>query len=531
MATNRRLLEEAEELEHRARRRDLVVDEDTLFDFYDRVVPADVVSGAHFDAWWKEAARDDPDLLTFDPAMLLHEQAADVRPDDFPDAWREGSLALPLHYEFAPGDAEDGLRVDVPLATLNHLDGESFSWHVPGLREELVVALLRSLPKQLRVNFVPAPNTARGFLAAVPAGEESITDALGRHLRAVTGVHVPADAWDWTKVPDHLRPTFRIVDDTGAAVAEGKDLGALKEPLRPSFEKAMATAAAESGIATSGRTTWAFGTIERSFRQVRAGHEVVGFPGLVDEGSSVGLRVHASEDEQAAHHRRGLRRLLALGVESPDLLSGLDNAAKLGLAGSPYASVKELVDDCVLAGLGELVDLAGPVWDEAAYDALLGRARNELSERAAAVLHQASRVLADWREADRSLHGRVEMTLLASMNDLRHHLGRLVFRGFVADAGAEALRQYPRYLAALRERRRRLDDSPGRDLELMTRVGEFQQGWDQRVRALPDGRPPGSGIERLRWLIEEYRVSLWAQHLGTAVPVSDTRLRKLMAQL
>jgi ATP-dependent helicase HrpA len=531
LATNRQLLEEAEELEHRARRRDLVVDEDTLFDFYDRVVPAEVVSGAHFDGWWKQARRTDPDLLTFDPAMLLHEQAAEVRADDFPDAWREGSLELPLHYQFTPGEAEDGLRVDVPLATLNHLDGSSFSWHVPGLREELVIALLRSLPKQLRVNFVPAPNFARAFLASVPPGEEGITAALGRHLRAVTGVHVPADAWDWAKVPDHLRPTFRVLDETGTLVAEGKDLEALKAPLRPSFERAMASAAADSGVSRTGETTWTFGVIESTFRQVRAGHEVLGFPGLVDEGSTVGLQVHASADERDAHHRRGVRRLLALATDSPDLVAGLDNTTKLGLAGSPYPQVKDLVDDCVLAALGELADLTEPVWDDAAFTALLERSRRELPERAAAVLHQVTRVLADWREADRVLHGRVELAVLPSMNDMRQHLGRLVFRGFVADAGAPALRDCPRYLAALVERRRRLDASPGRDLELMSRVAEFQHGWDQRMAALPDGRPPGAGLERLRWLIEEYRVSLWAQHLGTAVPVSDTRLRKLMSTL
>jgi ATP-dependent helicase HrpA len=531
LVTNRRLLEEAEELEHRARRRDLVVDEETLFDFYDGVIPDDVVSGAHFDGWWKQARRTDPDLLTFDPTMLLHEQAADVRAEDFPETWREGSLALPLHYQFTPGEAEDGLRVDVPLATLNHLDGASFSWHVPGLREELVVALIRSLPKQLRVSFVPAPNFARAFLTTVPPGEEGISEALARHLRSVTGVHVPADAWDWSKVPDHLRPTFRVVDDAGAAVAEGKDLAALKAPLRPSFEKAMASAAAESGVTRSGETSWVFGTIEPEFRQIRAGHEVIGFPGLVDEGETVGLRVHATADEQAAHHRRGVRRLLAIAVAAPDLLAGLDNAAKLSLAGSPYASVKALVDDCVLAALGELVDDAGTVWEEADYAALLARAHTELPDRSAAVLHQVMRALADWRETDRVLHGRVELAVLPSMNDMRQHLGRLVTRGFVADAGAAALRSYPRYLGALVERRRRLDESPSRDLELMARVSEFQQGWDQRIAALPDGRPPGDGLERLRWLIEEYRVSLWAQHLGTAVPVSDTRLRKLMSQL
>jgi ATP-dependent helicase HrpA len=531
LETNRRLLEEAEELEHRARRRGLVVDEHTLFDFYDRVLPADVVSGAHFDGWWKQARRTDPELLTFDPEMLLQEQAAEVRPEDFPDTWHEDALDLPLHYQFTPGEAGDGLRVDVPLATLNHLDGSSFSWHVPGLREDLVVALIRSLPKQLRVNFVPAPNVARAFLAAVPPGEESITEALGRHLRATTGVLVPVDAWDWSKVPDHLRPTFRVVDEGGAPVAEGKDLEELKAPLRPSFEQAMAAAAADSGVGRSGETSWTFGAIERTFRQVRAGHEVIGFPGLVDEGATVGLRVHATAEEQAAHHRRGVRRLLALTVPAPDLLSGLDNATKLGLAGSPYAQVKDLAEDCVLAALGELVDLADPVWDETAFAALQDLARRELPERAAGVLHQVSRVLGDWRDVDRLLHGRVDLAVLPSMNDMRQHLGRLVARGFVAEAGAVALRSYPRYLAALVERRRRLDEGAGRDLELMGRVAEFQQGWDQRMAVLPEGRPPGADLERLRWLIEEYRVSLWAQHLGTAVPVSDTRLRKLMAQL
>jgi ATP-dependent helicase HrpA len=531
LATNRALLDDAEELEHRARRRDLVVDEHTLYDFYDRVVPAEVVSGAHFDAWWKQARRDDPDLLTFDPAMLLHEQAAQVRPDDFPDTWHEGALDLPLHYRFAPGEPDDGVRVDVPLATLNHLDGTSFTWHVPGLREDLVVALIRSLPKQLRVSFVPAPNVARAFLAAVPPGQESITAALSRHLRAMTGVHVPEDAWDWSKVPDHLRPAFRVIDDAGELVAEGKDLDALKAPLRPSFEAAMASAAEESGVNRSGATTWEFGTIETTFRQTRAGHEVVGHPGLVDEGVTVGLRVHASAEEQAAHHRLGVRRLLVLAVEPPDLLAGLDNAAKLGLAGSPYPSVKELADDCVLAALGELVDLGPPVWDEDAFSSLSDRARRELPERAAGVLHQVLRVLAAWRDADRLLHGRVDMGVLASMNDMRQHLGRLLHRGFVAEAGAEALRQYPRYLAGLVERRQRLDESPRRDLELMARVEEFQQGWEHRIAALPAGRPPDAGLEQLRWLIEEYRVSLWAQHLGTAVPVSDTRLRKLMSQL
>jgi len=530
-AKNRELLEQAEELEHRARRRDLVVDEHTLFDFYDSVVPEDVVSGAHFDSWWKQQRRTTPDLLTFDPAKLLHETAAEIAPGDFPDLWREGSLALPLAYHFEPGAEQDGVRIDVPLATLNHVGARAFSWHVPGLREELVIALLRSLPKALRVNFVPAPNVARAFLTAVPPGEESLPDALARHLRAVTGVAVPDAAWDWAKVPDHLKPTFRILDDDGKVLGEGKDLEALKKPLRASFDAAMAGAAAESGLSMTGQTTWTFGTVEPSFVQVRAGHEVRGYPGLVDEGSTVGLRVFASQEEQLAQHRRGVRRLLALAVPGPDLSRGLDNATKLTLAGSSYPTVKALLEDCVLAAFGDLATASAEnVWDEAAFVSLRESAARELPARAEEIRGLVLRVLADSREVDRLLHGRVELAVLPSMNDMRQHLGRLTAAGFVAEAGADRLRDFPRYLSALRERHRKLAEAPYKDVELMSKVDEFQRGWEQRIAALPAGRPPGAALERLRWLVEEFRVSLWSQHLGTREPVSENRLRTAMNQ-
>jgi ATP-dependent helicase HrpA len=530
-ATNRKLLEEAEELEHRARRRDLVVDEHTLFDLYDARIPQDIVSGAHFDSWWKQTRRQQPDLLTFEPSMLLHANVEEVHTGDFPELWHEGPLTLPLSYHFEPGSEDDGVTIDVPLATLNHVGAAPFSWHVPGLREELVVALIRSLPKQLRVNFVPAPNFARGFLAAASPGEESLLDALARHLRAQTGVHVPPAAWDLAKVPAHLRPTFRVLDEAGGVVATGKDLEALKKPLRPSFDAAMASAAADSGITSSGQTAWTFETIEPSFTQLRAGHEVRGYPALVDEGSSVGLRVFGSADEQAAHHRLGVRRLLALAVPSPasGLLAGLDNAGKLALAGSPYPNVRALLDDCVVAVLGALVDEdTEPVLEESSFTALVSRAREEVPARASVLLHQVMRVLGDWRAVEKALHGRVDMQVLSAMTDMRNQLGRLIHAGFIAEVGAAALANYPRYLGALAERHRRLETETRRDRELMDRIDVLQQAWQHRVDALAPGRPAGDELVRVRWMLEEYRVSLWAQHLGTPYPVSDTRIRKLL---
>jgi ATP-dependent helicase HrpA len=536
LAENRRLLEEAEELEHRARRRDLVVDEHTLFDFYDARVGREVVSGAHFDQWWKQERQKRPDLLTFDPAMLTHDTVEEIDAASYPGQWELGDepgLTFPIRYHFEPGAPDDGLTIDVPVATLNRVAADDFSWNVPGLREELVTSLIRSLPKQLRVTFVPAPNKAREFLAAVPPGEEPLLDALERWGRSTTGVVVPREAWDWSKVPEHLRPTYRVVDDAGEERARGKDLEALKEPLRPQFAQAMAEVAADTGRARTGETSWVFGAIEESFREVRAGHEVQGYPGLVDEGTTVGLKVFGSPDERDAQHRLGVRRLVLLGTPSPvkTVLDGLTNAEKLGLAGSPYPSVAELLEDSRAAVVQQVVDALPPVRDEASYAA----ARAAAGDQEAAlrgVLADVIRSLDAWRTAEKQLSGRAEITMLPALADLKAQLERLVHRGFVGEAGIAQLRRYPVYLHALSQRRARLDEGGGavnRDRALMDRVAELQQAYLHQVEALPDGRPPGERLRQVRWMLEEYRVSLWAQQLGTAYAVSDQRIRKALA--
>jgi ATP-dependent helicase HrpA len=488
-----------------------------------------VVSGAHFASWWKQERRRRPNLLPFDPAMLVREDAA-PEAGAFPDVWAEDRLALPLSYHFEPGHYADGVTIDVPLATLNAVGAAPFSWQVPGMRADLVVALVRSLPKQLRVNFVPVPDVARAFLAAVPPGEEPLTEALGRYLRARTGVHVPAEAWDWAKVPAHLRPTFRVVDEDGTVVAEGKDLDALKEPLRPAFERAMSAVAGDSELTATGQRSWTFGVLPEAFRTMRGGHEVQGYPALVDEGETVGVRVLGRAETAAAYHRRGVRRLLVLAVGSPAdaLLAGLDNARKLALAGAPGQGARQLLDDCVLAAAGELVDGAGPVRDPDAFVALVEGGRQELAGRSEVVLGRVVRALADWRETDRALQGRVELPVLPAMTDLQAQLGRLVHPGFVAEVGAGPLAHYPRYLAAMRVRRDKLAADPARDRLLQARIEPLQQAWQYRLDALPEGEPPDDVLVTVRWLLEELRVSLWAQQLGTPVPVSEARIRRLL---
>lgn len=539
LAENARLLEEAEELEHRARRRDIVVDEQTLFDFYDARVGDDVVSGQHFDQWWKRARQKRPDLLTFDPDMLTNEAAGEVRERDFPSQWHdsdEAGLTFPISYHFEPGAADDGLTIDVPVATLNRIDADDFSWLVPGLREELVTELIRSLPKNLRVSMVPAPNTAREFLAATPPGAEPLLDALERFARSTRSLVIDRDAWDWSKVPAHLRPTYRVVTEEGSEAGRGKDLDALKEPLRPTFEQAMADVAADSGVTATGRTSWTFGAVEESFVQRRAGHEVRGFPALVDEGPTVGLQVLATADEAAAHHRLGVRRLvlLALGPAAPvdDVLAaaGLDQRAKLALVGSPYPSVGDLLADLRAALVGEVVDARPTVRDEEAFDAVVAAARTSLAEGLAPAVHDVMRVLEAWRVTDRALSGRADLMTLPALTDMRAQVARLVAPGFLGDAGASRLRDLPRYLAAVAYRRERLDQQVARDRQLMDQLSGLQEAWLHAVAALPEGQPLPQHLREARWLLEEYRVSLFAQPLGTREKVSDQRIRKVLGR-
>ncbi len=528
---NRRLLEEAEELEHRARRRDLVVDEHTLFEFYDQRVGAEAVGGVHFDQWWKQKRRSEPDLLTFDPAMLVLDNAQEVTAADYPQQWvaSEG-LTFPISYHFEPGADDDGLTIDVPVATLNRVEDDDFSWNVPGLREELVTTLIRGLPKHLRVNFVPAPNTARAFLDAVPPGRESLTEALSRYLRSTTGVVVPEESWPTDSLPEHLRPTFRVLDPQGQEQARGKDLQQLKAPLRASLAEAIADVAGDAGRTATGQRSWTFGEIEESFVQRRAGHEVQGHPALVDEGDTVGLGVLGSPSEAAARHRDGVARLVLLALAPVGrLVEDLSNAEKLGLAGSPYAGVAELLEDCRRALVLAEVDARPEVRTAPAFEELRAAAGDDLDRRVRDLLREVLDVLERWRAADKALRGRAEMITLPSMTDMRDQLARLVAPGFIGDAGPRQLRRYPTYLRALLQRRERLEEQVNRDRQLLAQVADVQELYLHQVAALPEGQPPGRELREVRWMLEEYRVSLWASQLGTPTPVSDQRIRKALA--
>ncbi|MEV4478278.1 ATP-dependent RNA helicase HrpA [Micromonospora coxensis] len=526
---NQRLLTEIEELENRARRRDILVDDETIFQFYDERIPADVVSGRHFDAWWKSARREKPDLLTFTRELLVNAGRGGVDEADYPDRWQADGVTLPLTYTFDPTAPTDGVTVDIPLPLLNQVPAESFDWQVPGLREELVVALIRSLPKAVRRNFVPVPDYARAALAAITPGEEPLLDALTRQLRRMTGVTVPREAWDPGKLPPHLRVGFRVLDEENKPVAEGKDLGALQRQLRQEVRQVVAAAAPD--VARTGLKEWSIGSLPRTIEQVRAGYAVTAYPALVDEGTTVGVKVFDSEAEQAAAHWAGTRRLLRLTVPSPaKFLQGrLSNEAKLALSRNPHGGVQQLIEDAAGAAIDKLIgDAGGPAWDAEGFAALRDRVRADLVDTVVEVMDRVRKVLAAAYAVEQRLGATRNLAVVAALADIRAQLTGLVHAGFITETGYARLPDLLRYLTAVDRRLDRLPGNPQRDKQQQDRIAVVQKEYADLLAALPPSKRQAAAVRQIRWMIEELRVNVFAQALGTPYPVSEQRIYRAM---
>lgn len=536
-ADNRRLLTEVEDLEHRARRRDILVDDETLFDFYDQRVPEHVVSGAHFDSWWKHKRREQPELLDFEREMLINEKAGAVTKDDYPDSWRQGRLKFRVTYQFEPGADADGVTVHIPLQVLNQVTDEGFDWQIPGLREEVVTELIRSLPKPIRRNYVPAPNFAKAFLERAVPLQEPLPVTLARELQRMVGVPVKAEDFDLARVPDHLKVTFRIVDERRRKLAEDKDLEALRLRLKPKARQAISEAAA----ATAGRTggdavertglkDWTIGTLSRVFETRRAGQPVKAYPALVDDGDSVSVRLFDTEAEQAEAMWRGTRRMIMLNIPvNPAKFASdrMSNQQKLALSANPHGSVQALFDDCATAAADKLIaDHGGPAWDEESFRKLYDKVRADLVDATVRTVDQVGQILAAWQACERRLKGTTSPALAGNVKDVREQLAWLVPAGFVARTGLRRLPDLMRYLVAVDRRLQQMPTSVQRDTTRMEKVHEMQDEYAWLLEQLPAGRPVPQEVRDIRWMIEELRVSYFAHALGTAYPVSDKRIVK-----
>ncbi|MFJ7631344.1 ATP-dependent RNA helicase HrpA [Streptomyces sp. NPDC097595] len=533
---NRKLLGEVEELEHRARRRDILVDDETLFDFYDQRIPEHIVSGAHFDSWWKHKRRDEPDALDFERSMLINEKAGAVTKDDYPDSWRQGKLKFRVTYQFEPGADADGVTVHIPLQVLNQVTSEGFDWQIPGLREEVVTELIRSLPKPIRRHYVPAPNYADKFLDRAVPLQEPLPATLARELQRMVGVPVTADDFDLSRVPDHLKITFRIVDERRRRVAEDKDLEALKLQLRPKARQALSKAAAATAgpsgesIERSGLKDWTIGTLNKVFETRRAGQPVKAYPALVDQGETVAVRLFDTEAEQAQAMWRGTRKLILLNIPvNPAKFASdkLTNQQKLALSRNPHGSIQALFDDCATAAADRLIAAhGGPAWDEASFRTLYDKVRADLVDLTVRTIGQVQQILAAWQACERRLKATNSLVLINNVTDVRDHLARLMPPGFVTATGLRRLPDLMRYLVAEDRRLQQMPTNVQRDTTRMEKVHEMQDEYAWLLEQLPQGRPVPQEVLDIRWMIEELRVSYFAHALGTAFPVSDKRIVK-----
>ncbi|ABY23150.1 ATP-dependent helicase [Renibacterium salmoninarum ATCC 33209] len=564
---NQSVLAEVEELETRMRRRDLRVDDETLFEFYDARVGAEVVSERHFDKWWKSARHENPTLLDFDPGVVMTEDA-DLDETAYPKSIRHGEFELALSYEFQPSSQylaagtpvndSDGVTVTVPVLFLNQLEDAPFKWQIPGLRAELVTALIKSLPKPVRKNFVPAPDVGRQAATALAAdldpSQDDLESSLELALRRLRGHVIPPGSWNWDAVPVHLRMTFQVVDSAGKILDKGKDLAALQESLAGATRRAIAESlgampktaapknpaqrgpsaavAAEPSIRElSGLTSWSLGTIERSVSRLVNGHSVTGYPALTDEGTTAGLRVFQNEDEALVSHRAGVIRLLALRIPSPDryVLEHLSNSEKLTFSQNPHGKVTDLIADCTLAAIDKLIPEELP-FTEAEFDALYEASRAELIDTVFAVVAVVERILASARRIETQLKGSTSLALISALNDVRAQLDGLVYAGFISRTGYAQLSQLPRFLVAIEKRLEKLPTNVQRDGLNMAAVQRLEDEYDDAVAALAAGRSVPQSLRKVRWMLEELRVSLFAVELGTAYSVSEKRIRQAMSQ-
>ena len=596
---NQRALAEVEELEARLRRRDLRVDDSVLFAFYDARIPAHVTDVRAFDKWWKQARLEDDNFLDFNPEKLINEEAADYDDSQFPRQWVQrtdsGELTLDLRYEYAPtagiGGARtdaakrDGVAVQVPILFLNQLNPEPFRWQIPGLRHELVTALIKSLPKAIRRNFVPAPDVARAACAALeedysPATDELIP-SLALVLRRLRGVVVEPEAFNWDAVPGHLKMGFQVRNARNKILGEGKDLRALQQQLHKEIRGALAdslgasddtmakmvalaqggsgnsdgsgnsgnsAASAKKGAKSPGTPANADasggvreisgltefpadlfpnGEIPRKVQRIIATQAVNGYPALVDEETSVGLRIFPTEAEQLHAQRRGIIRLLQLQVPSPVryVSEHLSHKEKIVFTQNPHGSIDELIRDCTVAALDHLVPHT-PIFTHTEYSELYEHVRAELIETVFDVTKLVAEILSEATALKKAIKKATSLTTMHAVSDVKAQMENLVYPGFVAKTGYDQLVHIPRYLKAAQVRLTKLGPNLHRDNQLMLTVQDLEDSYDNAVKSLPAGTIVPDALRRVNWMIEELRVSFFAQELGTAYTVSEKRIAK-----
>jgi len=554
-AHNQKLIADIEALEHKARRPDVLVDDELIFAFYDDLVPKHIHNGAAFEHWRKEADHDNPKLLYLKKDDLMRHEAAGITTDQFPPQLKIDNVSFALGYNFSPGKNDDGITLTVPLALINQVVAARCEWLIPGILAEKVVQLIKTLPQKLRRNLVPVPEFAAAFCREVPASNLPLLQALARYIREQKQLDVPLDAFRLEQLPPHLLMNFRIMDEHGRQLGMSRNFVQLHGELAPRASSPSPTPPPEgeglrprvlqnSSLSHRGRagegegvgeeryTSWSFGDFAETREVKRAGQNVTLFNALVDEGDAVVLRAFDSRDAAQAAHRGGLRRLfmLLLKEQVKYLEKNLPDAQRLGMLfmapNSPFGGTQQELQQQILAMTFERCCLNDPLpTNEAEFTARGKEAKNRLLLIAQELARLVGNVLTEYQAVQKNMP---QLKAHAQANqDVRAQLEWLLHKRFIADTPYERLQHVPRYLKAINLRIEKLRSNPARDAQCMAQMQPLTQAW-QKLRQAQQGNSDPR-VDEFAWLMQELRVSLFAQELKTPVIVSVKRLEKMLA--
>jgi ATP-dependent helicase HrpA len=513
-AHNRRLRREIERLEHKSRRPDILVDDELILAFYDARVPQGISGGADFERWRREAERADPRLLYLRREDLMRHEAAGITTGNFPHEIALGPNRLALEYHFEPRSPKDGVTLTVPVALLNQVPAARCEWLVPGMLKEKVAAYLRGMPQRLRQKLGPVEEFAREFAERPPEAGTPLAEALARHIRERFGVEVPADAFRPDSAPPHLRMNFRVVAEDGRRLGMSRDLDALRRELAPHAQEAL------RGEAPAGerQTGWTFGDLQELMEIARGDRTLVGYPALADAGDAVTLEVLESPERARETHRAGVLRLLRIAYR--DRLRELEKALAKDM------SLAEVKDDLVTAALARACLADGLPMRQEDFARRVSEGRSRLALVAEELRRLAAAILAERAQLEKRLAA-AQKAFPEAVADVRAQLGRLLAPGFLARTPWERLQHYPRYLKGAALRLEKLREDPARDAARARELAPLEQAYRRELAARARHGAPPPALEQFGWLLEELRVSLFAQALKTPVPVSARRLARL----
>ena len=535
LSFNQKMIENIEGLEDKSRRRDLLVDEDTLVDFYAEKIPKHICSEVNFKKWWKKQAVENPDVLNFDPKALLKKDTQHIDALSFPETFRQNNLTLGLDYHFDPKDKDDGVSLMVPLALLNQVTTQGLDWLIPGLRHELIVALIKALPKSLRRNFVPAPNYADACLSDMPQQDKqgnpiAFLSALSLKLKRMTGRELEASEWQRDKLPQHLTFNIKVIDQHAKVIAQGRDLFVLQQSLQGKVKQNL-QAVATPELEKTGLVSWGIDNLPNEFVNKTGGYEIKAYPALVNEGKTVAVKLFDQPHIAQASHKLGLRKLIILGIPSPVkyLQDKLPNKAKLGLYFNPFGQIKALIDDCIDAGVDQLINQYcqqnnSDIRDKKHFELCCDFVKQEINDCVLSIAKQVEVGLTVAHEIKKKMKGSVPLNLIYAHGHIKGQLDSLVYKGFVADVGAQKLTDWQRYIKAIAKRLEKVAIDPTKDKLHQLNLEKAEQAYQAKCNKISGNQPIPEELQEVRWLLHELQVSFFAQQLGTSAPISVKRI-------